>query len=194
MQLTPDPQRGSRTQLVLGVVVVLLVGLLWWSGQLDRVDLGALRAVIERAGPWGPAVYLLGFVVLQPVGVSAHLFLVAGGLLFHPVLALPLSQAGLMGASVVSWGAGRMLSLERVRARLPERVRVVEGRLREGGVMPIIFTRIVFFSFFPLSLLMGALRIPLRHYLLGSFLGMMPLAVAEVLLADRFAVGLTGGG
>jgi uncharacterized membrane protein YdjX (TVP38/TMEM64 family) len=56
----------------------------------------------------------------------------------------------------------------------------------------VILVRLVFFTFFPMSALMGAMRISWRHYLLGTFLGCLPVAIVEVALAHELAVRFGG--
>ena len=177
--------------LLFGVVTVGMAWA-WGSGRLASIDLEGLRTMVHSAGTWGPVVYVLAFGMLQPVGVSAHLFLVAAGLVWSLPEALLWTQLGLNLGSLVSYGFGRALAPEALRARIPAGVLAWEERLKGGGLRTVIVVRIVFFSFFPLSALMGAMRIPFRNYALGTFLGCLPVAVGEVMLAHRLA-GWYGG-
>ena len=161
------------------------VGVVWaWvTGRMSAIDLPLIRAWVDSAGPWAPAAYVLAFGLLQPFGVSAHLFLVAAGVVWDTPVALLLSQMGLMLSSLTCYGMGRAMAPDALRERMPPKLRAMEERLKAGGVLAVIAVRIPFFSFFLASAFMGALRVPLRNYLLGSFIGMLPVGVAEVWMA-----------
>lgn len=182
-----DTPAARWVQWLVGLAFA--VGLVWaWStGQLAWLDLAGVRAMVESAGSSGRAVYVIAFGFLQPFGVSAHLFIVAAGLIWPVPEALLWTQLGLNLSSGVSYGIGRALAPDTLRARIPPRVLAWEERLRSGGLPSVIAVRVVFFSFFPLSALMGAMRIPFRNYALGSFIGYLPVAIAEVLLAHELA-------
>jgi len=186
---TADRSRASKPwpQLILVALVGVGAAWAWATGRLSAIDLPLIRAWVDSAGPWAPVAYVVAFGLLQPVGVSAHLFLVAAGVVWNTPSALIVSQLGLLVSSATSYGAGRAMAPDSLRARMPARLRAMEDRLKAGGVMAVIAVRIPFFSFFVASAFMGALRVPLRTYLLGSFLGMLPVGVVEVLMAHELA-------
>ncbi|HCH62714.1 MAG: hypothetical protein CL927_01005 [Deltaproteobacteria bacterium] len=189
---SPDARLPIWARGLLVSAVAIAVGWAWGTGQLEALDLAGLRLMVESAGTTGPIVYVLAFGLLQPIGVSAHLFLVVAGLVWPATEAIVWTQLGLNLSSVTSYGFGRVLAPDALRARIPARVLVWEERLCRGGLTTVIAARLVFFSFFPLSALMGAMRIPFRNYALGSFIGYIPVAVAEVLLASRLVDWISG--
>ena len=182
---TPDSRLNIWVRGLVVSAAAVAVAWAWGTGQLDAIDLAGLRMMVESAGTSGPIVYVAAFGLLQPVGVSAHLFIVAAGLVWPAAEAILWTQLGLNLSSVMSYGFGRVLAPDALRARIPPRVLVWEDRLRRGGLTTVIAARLVFFSFFPLSALMGAMRIPFRNYAVGTFIGYIPVAVAEVLLASH---------
>lgn len=186
---TPDGQKRDIPwpQLLLVSVVGVGVAWAWATGRLGAIDLPLIRAWVDGAGAWAPLAYVVAFGLLQPVGVSAHLFLVVAGVVWSAPVALALSQAGLLISSATSYGTGRAMAPESLRARMPDRLRAMEDRLRAGGVLAVIAVRIPFFSFFVASAFMGALRVPFRTYMVGSFIGMLPVGVAEVWMAHELA-------
>lgn len=188
---TDRPEAQKRAIPWPQLVLVTLVGVgsawAWATGRLEAIDLPLIRAWVDGAGAWAPLAYLVAFGLLQPVGVASHLFLVVAGVVWPTPSALVLSQVGLLISSATTYGVGRAMAPESLRARMPARLRAMEDRLRAGGVLAVIAVRIPFFSFFLASAFMGALRVPFRTYMLGSFLGMLPVGVAEVLMAHELA-------
>lgn len=184
----------SWSLLTRWVLVALVgVGMVWaWSsGRLASLDVDSLRILVASSGPWGPLAFVLAFALLQPVGVTAHLFIVAAGVVWPVPEALVWSQIGLLAGTTVSYGVGRALAPEALRARMPARVLAWEERLRSGGLLAVVGVRVVFFSFFAVSALMGAMRVPFRTYTLGTWLGCLPVAVGEVFLAHELAERFT---
>lgn len=197
--MRPPSATADRRQRVQDAARWLLVGLVvvgmawaWASGRLAGLDLDGVRALVGASGAWGPLVYVLTFTLLQPVGVSAHLFIVAAGVVWPMPVALLCSQLGLMGGTAVSYGVGQALAPDTLKKRLPARVLAWEERLSTGGLWGVVLVRLVFFSFFAVSALMGAVRVPWRTYMLGTFLGCLPVAVGEVLLAHELAARFGG--
>jgi len=179
---------------LLFALVAIGMAWAWASGRLAAIDIDGLRALVAASGAWGPLVFVLTFALLQPVGVTAHLFVVAAGVLWPVPQALVWAQVGLLLGAMVSYGVGQALAPEVLISRLPARVRSWEVRLREGGLWTVVAVRVVFFTFFAVSALMGAVRVPMRHYVLGTFIGCLPVLVGEVVLAhelvDRFSTAM----
>ncbi len=171
------------------LVALVAVGMAWaWgSGRLSSIDVDGLRTIVRSAGAWGPLAYVAAFSLLQPVGVSAHLFIVAAGVVWPVPEAVLWSQLGLNLGSAVSYGVGQALAPEALRQRIPARVLAWEDRLKTGGLRSVVAVRVVFFSFFAVSALMGAMRVPFRHYTLGTFIGCLPVGIGEVVLAYQLA-------
>ena len=195
MSKSSPPSTSRRTtwlRIVLAALAAGGIGWAWATGRLAAVTPELLRDTIQNSGNWGFVVYVLGFSLPQPVGVTAHLFLPAAGLIWPLPQALLLSQVGLLGGALVSYGGGRAMAPEDLRAMLPPRAQAMEAKLQAGGVGSVIIARLVFFTFFPVPALMGALRLPLRSYLLGTWIGCLPVSVMEVVLAERFITTWTG--
>lgn len=174
--------------LVVGLAVVLA------TGALDGVSLDSVRARIDATGPLAPLAYVLLFSLLQPLSISAHLFLILAGLLWPPFAALPLGMVGLLGASSVSFGAARLLGRSAVQDRIPPTLAAREAQLVARGLPMVVGLRLVMFTFFPLGLLMGVTNLSWRDYLVGTAVGCLPVAAVDVLLAPQVArwLGMLG--
>jgi uncharacterized membrane protein YdjX (TVP38/TMEM64 family) len=104
------PQRVWIRALILVAIVVGLILLLNWTG-LVRLFLDRERAIqfIQKAGPWGFAVFLLlqiAQVVAAPIPGEVVSFL--GGYLYGPVLGTVLSAVGLTLGSLLAFGLARV--------------------------------------------------------------------------------------
>lgn len=180
-----DPIRWVR----LGVMVALAAAGLWaWqTGLLSDLSLASIRTRVAGAGPWGPLAYITLFSVLQPFGVSAHLFLVVAGLCWPPQWALPIGYAGMMGAAVSAFGLARWMGRDAIQARLPPSVKRWDSRLEAGGLRTVVLIRLVCFTAFPVQMMLAVSKVRFRDYVLGTAIGNLPVLVLIVVFADRIA-------
>lgn len=180
-------RRAGGLLLLAGVA-----GALWQTGLFQGVTTEGIQARVAEAGPLGPLVYVLAFALLQPFGVSAHLFLVAAGLMWESAVGIPLGLLGMMLGCTNSFAAARWMGREAVQARIPARLARHDDALAHRGLRTVIALRLAFFTFFPLNLAMGVSQVRWRDYLLGTFLGCLPMALFDLLAAHHIAAGLLG--
>lgn len=181
-------RRGLRGAAAVSVLAGAV--LIWRTGLLADFDLDALQGWVADAGPAGPLLYVALFSLLQPFGLSAHVFLVAAGMLWPTTVGLPLGLAGLMGGASVSFGFARKMGKAAVQDRIPEKLARYEQALADRGLKTVLVLRLAFFTFFPVSLAMGVSKVSWRDYLLGTLLGCVPMAVVDVVLAHEVAAWL----
>ena len=190
----PTTARGPRARRLLKLLagLSLLVGfaLLSRSGLLEGFSLDALQSWVAGAGMVGPVLYVALFTALQPLGLSAHVFLVAAGLLWPTPVGLPLGMVGLLGGCSASFWGARLLGREAVQERIPASLERHESALAARGFRTVVGLRLALFTFFPLSMLMGVSKVSWRDYLLGTALGCAPVAVVDVVLAQQVAAWL----
>ena len=160
-------------------------GWLWRSGLLAELDLETLRELVAAAGPWGPLVFVLAFGLLQPFGMSSHLFVLSAALAWRPGPAILASWAGAMLAAVVAFVAARYLARDTIQGLVPPRLRQWDDALEANGFRTVLVLRLLFWTTFVVQLMYGLTRVRWRDYLLASAIGNLPLIVLEVCFADR---------
>jgi len=193
MELSPPagPIRSAhaRRWLLRAAVVVGVVGLVAavvTSGVLGRfTDQDELQATIDRAGVWGPLLFLGLMVGLVPLNVPGLLFVVPATTLFGTAGGVVLSLIGGFLASTVGIVGARRLGRDAFLARLPPRLRRLEARLCERGFWAVVALRSVTFLLQPVDWLCGLTRMPLRTVLGATFVGLVP---------PTLVIALTGGG
>lgn len=179
-------------RLVVGLAIVGAVGWAWWTGALDGLDVERVRDLVAGAGPLGPIGFVLAFTLLQPVGVSSHMFLLVAGLAWPPVVAVSVGWLGMMGGAAAAFGLARWLGKEAIQSRLPGWLEKWDARLGEEGLRAVILIRLLFFTTFTVQLMMGVSRVRFRDYMLGTAIGNLPVLLLVVLMADRIATWLSG--
>lgn len=158
-----------------GVVLALLA----WQGHHLAPWLPQFERMIENLGPWGPVVYCVSLVALEPFLVPDTLFGLAAGAGFGPVAGTAYYFAAVyvmcLGVHWLSrhWLKARVLRLLEARRRL----RAMVLKAPEGGVRFTFLVRLVPINQALLSYALGAAGVPLRTALagnLGMFTHMLP--------------------
>lgn len=84
-----DSKRGAA------VAILLLAGmaLVWWLRPWSRSPSDVVAAV-RGAGALAAVAFLLAFALVQPLGLSGHIFVLAGVVLWPPMMAFSLGTGG----------------------------------------------------------------------------------------------------
>jgi uncharacterized membrane protein YdjX (TVP38/TMEM64 family) len=173
-----------RAAVVVGIAGIVAVVIR--SGLLDRfTDQDELRATVDRAGAWGPLLFVALMVLLVPLNVPGLLFVIPATTLFGTVGGVVLSLIGGFLASAVGIVGARRLGRDALVRRLPPRLQRLEARLCERGFWAVAGLRSVTFLLQPVDWLCGLTRMPMRTVLGATFVGLIPPTVV---------IALTGGG
>ena len=176
----------------IGLLLMLVAGIAVAVVYRDRFDIAALERWIQEAGIWAPLLFMAVYAVAAVLFLPGTLLTLAGGALFGPVLGTFYNLTGAtIGATLAFLIARYLVSdwvAERTGGRLKQLINGVEGE----GWRFVAFTRLV--PLFPFNLLnyaLGLTRIKLSHYLLATYICMLPASIAYSYLgyAGREAVG-----
>lgn len=132
----------------------------------------------------GPALFLVLFALLQPFGLSAHIFILTAALAWSPAQAIALSWIGSLLAASVAFMTSRTLARDAIQARIPTRLRRWDASLENKGFQTVVLLRLFFFTTFVVQLMYGLTKVRFRDYILGTALGNAPQIIIEVLCAD----------
>ena len=163
--------------------VLLLAGVALAVLYRDAINAAALQSWAERAGPIAPllfvGVYAIGTLLFLPGAVMT----LTGGVLFGPVWGTLYNLTGATLGAVLAFLAARYLASDWVEQRSGGRLGQLKSGVENAGWRFVAFTRLV--PLFPFNLLnyaLGLTRIPLLHYLIASWLCMLPGAIAYTYL------------
>lgn len=180
--------------LRLSLAAALLAGIALAVLHRDRFDAAALEAWVQSAGLAAPllfmALYALGTVLFLPGSVLT----LAGGALFGPVGGTLYNLTGATLGATLAFLAARYLASDWVARKAGGRLmRLMEGVEAEGWRF-VAFVRLV--PLFPFNLLnyaLGLTRIRLLHYVIASWVFMLPGAVAYTYLGYAGREAVAGG-
>jgi uncharacterized membrane protein YdjX (TVP38/TMEM64 family) len=177
---------------VVGLAVLAAVVALLLSDVQGSLSPAEIRARVLSWGPWGPVAFVIAFAVLQPFGVSAHVFIIAATLVWPPLTSLALSLAGALAAATFAFWFARWMGRDWVQARLPARLHRWDEKLVAHGFRTVLVMRLLLFTFGPMQLMLGVSQVRFGAYIAASALGLFPVMAIESFVGASVAAWLLG--
>lgn len=142
-----------------------------------RILLEQVLRILENLGPLGPPAFVLLFFVWTTLFLPGVLMLLAAGALFGVPMGFCLvSLSSVLSASII-FLAGRYLSRGWVLKKIAsnEKIRALDDAVAEKGWKMVFLLRCSALLPFPLmNYALGLSKIRFKHYILASWIGMMP--------------------
>jgi uncharacterized membrane protein YdjX (TVP38/TMEM64 family) len=191
MQAEPNcqpSQAAIRLKKLLPLVLLVAAGVvavtLGWHEQLSFKTIGLNCERLRAAAAENLCVSIAAFVSLYTVVVAlslpgATIMTLAGGLIFGWQIGTPASLVGAtLGATIVFLVARSSLS-SLTTSMLGSRLDKLRQGLQENALCYLLFLRLVpAFPFVVVNLASAVLGVPLRTYVLGTFVGISPATLA----------------
>ena len=183
-------QTLMRTTLLLA----LIAGIVLAVAFRDRFDAAALEASVQGSGAAAPVVFMAVYALATVLFLPGSVLTLAGGALFGPVLGTLYNLTGATIGATLAFLVARYLAGAWVERRAGGRL----GRLKQGveaeGWRFVAFVRLV--PLFPFNLLnyaLGLTRVRLSHYIIASYLCMLPGAIAYTYMGYAGREAVAGG-
>src|SRR6266436_5153370 len=172
---------GAGVALVLALkyfhVQDLLKSALDWIGEL---------------GPWGPVIFVCLYVVATVLFVPGSVLTLGAGAVFGVVLgSVCVSISATLGATA-AFLVGRYLARDAIARKIEknEKFATIDRAVANEGWKIVFLTRLSpVFPFTLLNYAFGLTRVRLSHFVLASWIGMMPGTVMYVYLGSLVNVG-----
>jgi len=188
----PGTRRRTMRQLVAGAALLLAVAALaaaWhWTPLAAWLDVPRLAGFVAalRDAPLAPLWILTLYVVAACLAVPITLLIFSTAMVFGALDALFYALAGSLLGAAFTFELGQLLGRDLVRRVAGPRLTRLNHRLQRRGLLAIVTLRLLPIApFTVVNLAAGASRIPLRHFMIGTLIGMLPGIVAITLFTDR---------
>ena len=189
MAIIHEARRARRVLLIASALLVGIGLALWYFSPLaDLARPGRLAGWLAdlRQMPWAPlavaGVYLVAGLIEFPV----VLLIAATALVFDPGTAFVVSLVGALTSSLVFYFIGARFARSTMHAALGSAIERVRGAIARGGILAIVVLRsIPFAPFSVVNLAAGSLGVPVRDYLVGTALGLLPGILLMTAFGDR---------
>src|SRR3989442_11271532 len=199
-----QPQRGAVAQLqeasssvssrwkwvlyaVAGVLIVLAVKYFHVQDLLK-----AALDWIGKLGPRGPVIFIGLYIVATVLFVPGSVLTLGAGAVFGVVLgSVCVSISATLGATA-AFLVGRYLARDAIARKIEknEKFATIDRAVADEGWKIVLLTRLSpVFPFTLLNYAFGLTRVRLSHYVLASWIGMMPGTVMYVYLGSLVNVG-----
>lgn len=144
-----------------------------------------------REVKWAPIAVMLVYTPAAFLMFPRPLLTLFTVIAFGPWLGFAYGMTGILGAALATYYAGRVMKRKTVQRLAGDKLNDGSKALRSHGLLAVTAVRIVPVAPFAIEgIIAGALRIKLWHYMLGTFLGMLPGVLATSVFGDQIATAL----
>lgn len=184
--------KTKLTRLLLFVVLAIGIGVA--ITYRDQFDAEALRTWLDGAGTAGPLLFMLIYAVAAVLFLPGSVLTLAGGALFGPVLGTFYNLTGATLGATLAFLIARYLAADWVERKTGGRLAQLKTGVEKEGWRFVAFVRLV--PLFPFNLLnyaLGLTRINPIHYIVASYICMLPGAIAYTYLGYAGREAIAGG-
>ncbi|ASC69337.1 TVP38/TMEM64 family membrane protein [Halomicronema hongdechloris C2206] len=179
-----------------GLLVVTALVIVGWTVAPEWLDQAQLVRFICGLGPWREAGFVLAHVIATPLGLPGALLVVVGGMIFGVVWGTLWSALGATLGAIASFLLVRYWLHDWCKHYLERhpKLRRLNCRLCNRPLRYVLAVRLVPISpFNVVNFLFGLTSIPLRTYVLGTGLGILPGTLIYTWLGHAGRQALTAG-
>ena len=171
------------------LLAALVVGAIVWlvaSGAYRDIDPERLRAELLALGAWGPVAFLLAFAVVQPMGLSGHLFVLGGALVWDSAWAFCLGLAGATLGQCTGFLFFRYIAHDWAQANLPKKLAPYDAAVTRHPLRTVLILRLLTFTWPPAAALLGVSRIRFAPMVVMTVVGLAPGVAFDVWVGAGF--------
>ena len=183
-----------KTLARLLLALVLAAGAILALIYREHLGAAALTDWVASAGTLGPLVFMAVYAIATVLFLPGSVLTLVGGALFGPVWGTFYNLTGATIGAALAFLVARYLAADWVQAKAGGVARrLVQGVEAEGWRF-VAFTRLVpLFPFNVLNYALGLTRIPFLHYLIATYVCMLPGAFAYTWLGYAGREAAAGG-
>jgi phospholipase D1/2 len=193
---------GSRRRKIWLAVAILAVlfgmAAAWkWTPLANQIDIRKVSAwaLSLRNHPARVLIilgaYLVGSLVLVPVTV----LILATAIVFGPILGSAYALGGCFLGAGVTYAVGYFLGRDFVRQITGPKWKRVENKIGQTGIIAVATLRLLPVAPFTIvNVISGAFQVPIRDYIIGSFLGLAPGILLINLFTHQFVRAIRNPG
>lgn len=162
--------------------------------MIDLLDIALLQQRIEQAGAAGPLLFMAAYVLATVLFLPGSVLTLAGGALFGPVWGALYNLTGATIGAALAFLVARYLASAWVEQKSAGRLKQLKEGVEKEGWRFVAFVRLV--PLFPFNLLnyaLGLTRIKFLHYLLATYICMLPGAIAFTYIGYAGREAAAGG-
>lgn len=175
------------------LLMVVVVGIAMAVFYRETFDATALEIWVKEAGSAGPVLFMLIYAIGTVFFLPGSMLTLAGGALFGPLWGTLYTLTGATIGATLAFLVSRYLASDWAEQKSGVRLKQLKQGVEKEGWRFVALVRLV--PLIPFNLLnyaLGLTRIKLSHYLIASYLCMLPGAVAYTYLGYAGREAVTG--
>jgi uncharacterized membrane protein YdjX (TVP38/TMEM64 family) len=180
------------TRLLL--LILVITGITLVALYREHIDVAALESWVQQAGAAGPLLFMLIYAIATVLFLPGSLLTLAGGALFGPLWGTLYNLTGATLGATMAFFVSRYLASSWVERKSRGTLKQLKQGVENEGWRFVALVRLV--PLFPFNLLnyaLGLTRIRLSHYIIASYLCMLPGAIAYTYLGYAGREAVTSG-
>jgi uncharacterized membrane protein YdjX (TVP38/TMEM64 family) len=140
---------------------------------------------------WAPVLVVLAYTPASFIMFPRWIITMTAVLAFGPWHGLVYAFAGVIIAGICTFLPGRMVSRDTIRRLAGRKLKPLTHFMERKGLIAVTILRLMPIAPFPVvNLVMGAMRVKLWHFVVGTIIGMMPGMLAATILSEQLAAAL----
>ncbi len=181
-------------RLVILLALVAVIAAVRLSGATQYLEQEKLRALIAGYGTLAPVIYMLTYAVAPALFLPGLPLTIAGGILFGPFWGVVYTICSSTVGACVAFLVSRYIGREWIESKLSSpRWKKLDEMVENHGWKAVAFTRLI--PLFPFNLLnyaFGLTRVKFLHYVLATFICMLPACIAFIVFSSSLLSVLRG--
>lgn len=189
-----EPKKRSWKPLIILALLVAAIAGVQLSGATQYLQQDRLQALIGRYGALAPAIYILVYALAPVLFLPGLPITIVGGILFGPVWGVVYTIIGSTIGASLAFLVARYAARDWVAAKLTGPIwEKLDSEVAQHGWKVVAFTRLI--PAFPFNLLnyaFGLTKVSFIHYVVASFICMLPACIAFIVFSSSL-LGLIKG-
>jgi uncharacterized membrane protein YdjX (TVP38/TMEM64 family) len=191
---------GALVQRTAVVAMLFVAGVTVLARTVDATSwltADGLRGTVGADEWYGPLCYISTIVGGMFLPIPKMVLLGLGGVLFGPWYGFAYAWAGqVLGMSTlfVVARSGLQALARRIVHEHVDAARRIDMQLQHRGVQVVAALRLFYFMGTPISIMLSTTRLRLRHFVVGTAIGVVPAVAVAVASGNAVASGTTAVG
>jgi phospholipase D1/2 len=140
---------------------------------------------------WAPILVVLAYTPASFIMFPRWIITMTAVIAFGPWQGLLYAYLGVILAGIATFLPGRIVERDTIRRIAGKKLKPVTTFMERKGLIAVALVRLVPIAPFPVvNVVMGAMRVKLWHFIVGTIIGMMPGMLAATVLSDQLAGAL----
>ena len=186
--------RGMKARFArLGLLLLIMAAVIFVYQFREDMSVDKLQALVTTGGAMAPILFVSVYAAGTVLFVPGSVLTIAGGAIFGPVIGTVLNLTGATIGAGLAFMIARYVAAHWVEQKSAGRLKQLKDGIEKEGWRFVVFVRLV--PLFPFNLInyaLGLTKVPLFHFVIASYISMLPGAFAYTYLGYAGREAVTG--